>query len=61
MFGSGQRLEHVITGDCGTVVSDDGDKVQVQWDNTRSGWLLYDRSVMNSAYRLLPLAQKIDV
>ncbi len=58
-FASGNRVEHVDLNHKGTIIYDNGDNVQVKWDDGKIGNLSYDKTVWFNAYRLQKLASKI--
>lgn len=54
----GDRVEHVSSPHKGTVQSDDGEYVLVQWDDGQDGMLQYDRRYLYSAFQLIKLNAK---
>jgi hypothetical protein len=57
LFTPGTRVEHAQSPHKGTVKSDDGQYVVVEWDDKKTGILSYNRAVWFNAHNLIALKQ----
>jgi hypothetical protein len=57
LFAPGTRVEHAQSPHKGTVMSDDGEYVVVEWDDKQTGVLKRDRTVWFNAHDLIALKQ----
>lgn len=57
-FQPKDRVEHTNIDMKGTVVRDNGQFVEVQWDDGLVGVLAYDRTVQCSAHRIQKLVSR---